>query len=308
MVRPTRRKSGQRQRRAPARYTPSNARATPRQPDSPPCQQTPGQAWRVTPGANNASSDRRPGRTIRDLERRLAELENTLASPRGPIATSPPISQDRPNGELTIGFLALPLHASVQRELMEKIGEGEFIDLADLNPARPLEPRRQDRASLSTIAWSRAYIRMMSVMLAQERADAQDLLIHMDNVLGLAQDKHQWDSYDADFRRQQVNAGYSFAHTRVELYAKAVTRANPFRQQLPQQMPGRRLANFTSSFQPGTCFRFHSPGQRCEVSNCQYAHKCPFCGARHPQYMCYRGKANQPQAKEPEKREEKTSK
>ena len=61
--------------------------------------------------------------------------------------TSPPIS-----GESTIGSYALPLQVSVQRQIMDQISQGEFVELADLNPARLLEPRRQDRTTLSS--WS----------------------------------------------------------------------------------------------------------------------------------------------------------
>ena len=84
----------------------------------------------------------------------------------------------------------------------------------------------------------------------------------MDNILGLVQDKHQWHVYDADFRRQQVNVGYSLAHTRVELYAKAVTRANHFRQQQHQQMQGRRTPNLILliSYQ-GPVFASTAPGK-----------------------------------------------
>ena len=58
-----------------------------------------------------------------------------------------------------------------------------------------------------------------------------DMMVHMDTVMGLAEQSHQRDQYDAEFRRQMVKAGYCHAQNRVELYSTAVMRPHqqPFR-------------------------------------------------------------------------------
>ena len=305
---PIKRKPTRRQRRAPRRYTPTSAgtsTSAPEANDLPPVQHTPGSSWRITPGRAQASAGSRPGRAIRDLERRLEELENSISTPSQPAVETHRSPNGRQNlGEYVISSFALPLHASVEREAMEKILQGEYIDLGSINPTRQPDPRKTERGPLSITAWARAFIRMMSVLVEHDQVNPQDMLIHLDNVLALSQDRHQWESYDTEFRRQQVNAGYSFAQTRVELYAKAVTRAPAPRYQPPFQQA--RKFQLGTGFQPGTCYRYHTPGQRCELQSCQYAHKCPHCGARHPQYMCYKTKGGQQQSKEPaEKREDK---
>ena len=193
-------------------------------------------------------------------------------------------------------YLSLtPLYTTINQELTTKIRNGEFVDLKHLAPKRSYRMESNQRAerSLSLIPWARAFLRLTSQM-AEDGTNVQDMLVHMDTVLALAEDRHAWEGYDFDFRKQQVNANYSFAHTRVELYAKAVSRGQLFR------APQNNQPKPKSEFQLGTCFKFHSPKQSCDNKNCPFLHKCPHCGGKHPQYRCFANARGRQEVQEPQ--------
>ena len=284
-------RASKRQARPPTRFTPSSSSPT-ANPAASPCTVTPiHQSQHDTPLPQPQSPYLRiqhtvnEGSLVRQLERRIQDLENSLSSP----ATQPTESNRVDDGKPRSNFIAssaLPLHMSIDKELASKASEGEYIPMQALSPHLDPDQKRADRRPLSVVGWTRGYIRLMSQLISTNTATAQDMLIHLDNVLTLAQDRHQWITYDAEFRRQQVNAGYSYSHTRVELYSKAVANQQPFRSNQTTH-PARRPP-------PGYCFRYHTPEQRCELNPCPYLHKCPTCGAKHPLFACYRARAPKP--------------
>ena len=212
-------------------------------------------------------------------------------------ATAPPQGE---SGEPPIEARALPLHTSIDKESEDKLINGDFVDMKDISPksTRGNNSNTQSRSgkSQTIIGWSRGYLRLMSQLVKAGKADTQDLLIHMDTVLSLAEDRHMWESYDHDFRSQQRKARYSYANTRVELFAKAVTRQQqPFRSMSSSRgFPKKPYAQGrqTETLQPGMCYNFHLKDNYCEDPNCTFSHTCR-CGGTHPQYRCFNNRPRQ---------------
>ena len=285
-----------RRRRPPTRYTPSQA-----------LQVTPStSSWEVTPMRPTTSrvtpvshlgqdlQQDPPISYVRSLEERVKLLES--ASPVSiPVETlqSGEFQSSQPPAGSLIGTPSLPLYTALSKEIQDKVAKGEYVDLTSLTPTShpPTDPRRPSPKFLNPVSWARAYMRLSSELIRQGKADPQSLLIHMDNVLGLAEGKHSWLDYDSSFRAQLVNAGYSFAHMRVELYAKAVSSPRPFR---PQNNNQHKRQISSSQVPIGFCYKYHLPNQRCEATPCPYSHTCPTCGARHPMYICSKNKPQRP--------------
>ena len=221
---------------------------------------------------------------VQQLEQRLSALESMTPMSNTASPQNIPTQGECHVMNNVIASHSLPLYASLPRATQEGIERGEFIELSALAPssAPPQDGKKFPKKPMSPLSWARAYIRLASEMVRQGKAEPQDLFIHMDNVLGLAEERHKWEEYDRSFRSQQVNAPYSFAQMRVELYARAVTPKQFFRQTSNQ---GQRASN-THRLPMGSCFRFHTANQRCEAIQCQYSHNCPGCGGRHPRYLC----------------------
>lgn len=277
-------KTKSRKRNPPKRFTPSTGSGpmSPKTPATSSWEVTPIRPRRATPLSRKSVPEVRDNREyVRALEDRLSALEN--ASFNHPHQHLPGEYQPRAQ---VIASKSLPLYNSVGKEIQEGVENGEFIDMHSLTPSQATgqEGKKGGNKPLTPLAWARSFIRLSSELVRQDKADVQDLFIHMDNVLGLAEDKHKWDEYDTSFRAQQVNAGYSYGEMRVELYARAVTAKQPFRQnQFQQRRP------FQGGQLPlGSCYRFHTPNQRCEAVQCQYQHTCPICGGRHPRFLCAR--------------------
>ena len=296
----------------PRRYTPTSRPA-------PAVMSTPAaSSWMVTPhpqsGIHQGIHQQSPilrvqptepnGAMVQQLERRIQELENSLNSSHH--STNPhhmPHDGEQPRANYIASY-ALPLHTTLDREVAAKISDGEFIPMTAITPNPNPDHKKSESKPLTVTAWARGYIRLMSHQIHHNLASAQDMLVHMDNVLALAQDRHQWTTYDADFRRQQVNAGYTYAHTRIELYSKAIARSQPFRptQHPPSRRPGGALPP------AGYCYKFHSQDQRCDTNPCPYSHKCPKCGSIHPQFACYRSKPQKPDQQDQEHKDKKSTK
>ena len=289
-----------RRRNPPRRFTPSAYNL----PDGPGTRTPSTSAWEVTPMRPTTRRDPSPvpdprepedyvpDDYVQQLEQRLSALESM-----SPMGNSAPTQNTTTQGECpvtqnvmqnVISSHSLPLYASLPRDTQEGIERGEFIELGALAPSNvpTHDGKKLQKKPLTPLGWARAYIRLASEMVRQGKADSQDLLIHMDNVLGLAEERHKWEEYDRSFRSQQVNASYSFAQMRVELYAKAVTPRQLFR---PGNNQGQRPSN-AQRLPMGSCFRFHTANQRCEAVQCQYSHNCPGCGGRHPRYLCAKEK------------------
>ena len=301
-------KRAKRLRHAPRRFTPSTS--TPSTPATSSWVVTPAREERraraespverraraVSPVVGNQESE-----LVQSLQERVADLEASLAQ-----ASSSPGYQSDGQGEFVrMGSEALPLFTSLDLESAHRLENGEFLDFR--STARKSLQSRTDNRPLGIMAWSRTYLRVMSHMMEKGMASPQAMMVHMDTVLGLAEQNHQWDQYDTEFRRQMVNAGYSHAQNRVELYAKAVMRPHqqPFR---GGRTPWRR--DNASGIPLGSCYLFHSPAQRCNIQGCTYSHKCPHCGGRHPMYNCNRAnsadnKRGDPQTDPKEKKQQK---
>ena len=302
-------------RRAPARYTPTTTQHTPlrrvlTEVTSPNANTPSTSRWVVTPQRAPSAprevsfEDRlsqleghlegsmaRPGSTVNDdLEARIQALEHSLQ-----------IDEPQPrrgnNGESTvpsvIGTTSLPLYSSLPREVVDIIDKDEYVEMKRLVPGQLSSSSSKDRP-IPLTSWVRAYLRFMSQKVRSDPTAMQDLLVHMDTVVSLAEDRHQWESYDQEFRRQLHNVGYPYSQTRVELYYKALTRPNR-----PQHLSNPRRQQ--GKLEVGTCFRFHTPNQRCETTNCPYKHRCPSCNGRHPQYLCSSRRQGDDQKKEDKK-------
>ena len=301
---PPRRPRAQRARQRPKRFTPStpSTRGMSAVGTSP---------WQVTPVVQPSPVLRvSQAREVQDLQARVAELEASLSQVKSPephrLETMPvrQANSEYQQHSKVIGSQALPLYTSLDQEHADQISRGEFVDLKII--ARKSHPSfaalKADQMRLPITSWSRMYLRLMSQAIKSGNADPQDLIIHMDTVLALAEEKHQWEQYDSEFRKQSVNAGYTFGHTRVELYARAVTRPQPFRTQRP--MVRRR----DQQIPLGACFLYHSQDKRCNIPNCSFSHNCHRCGGKHPQYLCGQNRGYRQESETAEPKEKKAKK
>ena len=101
--------------------------------------------------------------------------------------------------------VALPLYAGTPKDLCERIGNQEFVDMKKLSPLSALSPSK-DRPS-SITSGGRSFLRFISEKARTDPSQVQDLLVHMDTVMALSEDRHQWKAYDQEFSRQQANVG-----------------------------------------------------------------------------------------------------
>ncbi len=195
-------------------------------------------------------------------------------------ATGPANSDGKPTMQI-IGTQSLPLYTFVPNEVCKKLDDKEYIDLKSLMDKDDEQNKRSKFSQRKPIIpWLKAYIRMMSYAEKEGLHSTQHMLVHLDNVLSLAHERKDWAEYDEKFRTQSASAGYNFATTRVELYAKSVTSTNS------QKQPFRAPQSHQTRVPYGFCVQYHQPYKRCNEYQCKYSHVCPHCSSRHPMYRC----------------------
>ena len=148
---------------------------------------------------------------IRDLEQSLSLPGQAPAPAPNPYRTSFPTAalgsfvQQDGVGESghwarVIGVKALPLFTSIDKA--SKISQGDFLEMKWLAPKRP-QPQESGQLKseprLSLTAWTRAYLHLVSQLAHSGSVDVQDIWVHMDIVLALAEDRHTWESVDFEF-------------------------------------------------------------------------------------------------------------
>ncbi len=262
---------------------------------------------------------------VADMQREISGLQARIAQLQQATPHPAPTSANHAEGRPQLGNMfevqasqiglhgasvqamtsdALPLYTLLTKENRNKIASDDFIEFSSLlrdqaaeksYAMKPQEteaglvPALQEVAPkgkpLNLLGWVRAFARFMSTYTQSHPGEVQHLLIHLENVLQLAADRGDWTYYDRQFRLQKAAGGYSYGKTRIETYAKALTR------QQNQASGNFRPATGTSTKTPTSiprpyCFDYHTAGKRCSNYPCRFLHRCFKCHADHPAAYC----------------------
>ena len=193
-----------------------------------------------------------------------------------------------------VGIMAtklLPLHTMIPRDVRKAISEGDYVDFHTLKPTFSAKKDRATEASnnrtgkdksmadyMTPVQWARASLRHSSAIMMDHPEQAQALLVHMEQVLMVAEDGGDWQWYDKQFRLQKTMAPYGYDDSRLDLYSQAMAKPKP-RQQLFRAKQDIRVPK-------GFCINYHVATKRCTANPCIYSHKCFECDKAHPAFLC----------------------
>ncbi|XP_045167733.2 uncharacterized protein LOC123531018 isoform X1 [Mercenaria mercenaria] len=182
---------------------------------------------------------------------------------------------------------SIPLHASVNLKIKEKIWADEFVDFSTsfsksqesfsltITPTGISSFSQSNSRKFITIEqWTDIFAVFSSVYRQKYPDTAEQLAQYSNTVRAIAKARGNWHYYDVQFRQLRQSHPFSWDSIHHELYIKALSQKQPFRPNGPQTGQSRK-----------TCNKFNR-GDRC--TGCIYQHKCKTCSGNHPHYKCWK--------------------
>lgn len=205
------------------------------------------------------------------------------------------------------GDLIDPLSIAVTPEMREKIGEGKFVDLADLLNKTLKVPEvnkrltctedehgnlsfkavRPTKATLSIDQWTSAFHTYMSVYLEAHPEALQGMLAYLELIRGAARDhpsSFAWRQYDEQFRsKKAADPIRPWGMIDNQLWLSLFCRPPaPAAQASHSATEYTKLPNNKKE-----CFYFNGK-LGCRRENCKFSHNCSKCGSpTHAAHNCY---------------------
>ena len=203
--------------------------------------------------------------------------------------------QDQNQHKSAFTSVALPLHATVNQKVKEKIWANEYVELStvfnyDIRLTSQISLNFSDSgASLNTTSrrryitieqWTDLFAKYASVMRIKYPESAEAMAKYSDTVCFIAKSNGQWHLYDTEFRKLRQSMSLPWDMIQHELYFKCLIQKTPFRRR--QENRKASDANTSKKF----CFKFNR-GEHC--SGCAYQHPCSFCGGtNHALFKCFK--------------------
>lgn len=235
----------------------------------------------------------------------VPSVSGVSTSPSGNQFSIPALSldisriNDQNSNTSSFTSVALPLHATVNQKVKERIWANEFVELStvfsdDVKLASQVSLNFTDTgASVSTNSrkrfitieqWTDLFAKYASVFRVKYTDSSEALAKYSDTVRFIAKSNGNWHFYDSEFRKLRQSMNLPWGMIQHELYFKALIQKPSF----------RRKPEFQNSSDSGNakkfCFKFNR-GEHC--NGCSYQHACSFCGGtNHAVFRCYK-KSNQ---------------
>ena len=212
----------------------------------------------------------------------------------------------------------------VSKKLADRILAGEFVDLAELPPAkgkvRPLQSPeggvlfisahdllQQKRLIPDLATWVQCFSLYTAIICSQSPGRITDLLGYMCQIVR-ASHRFKWPSwviYDQNFRQEAAERNQTSDWARIDssLFAQCFTGQAKSSESwckschsldhlsdacpLRPPPPKRHKAASSRSQDSEICRRFNTGNGGCPFGvRCRYAHRCAKCGSDHPSKLC----------------------
>ena len=171
-------------------------------------------------------------------------------------------------------------------------------------PVLNFTPKRKQ--FLTEFEWMDAWSDFRSVYAIKFPHEQQSLNTYEKMIRGLMRLGHDWRLYDYKFRVDREYNTCDWLAIRVDLQIEvregkrstSLPRGN-FNNNQNQSSQGSQLFRGQSQgnqVEPGYCYKYHSPTERCNAPQCKYLHTCPRCSRRHPAFLPCNANPRQNQA------------
>ena len=257
-----------------------------------------------------------PPPLIQTTSHNIAQLlSNTSTPSAGAPSTAANISAQHMVGH------GLP---PVSKKLADRIRAGEFIDLAELPPAkgkvRPIQSPeggvllvsahdllQQKRLIPDLATWVQCFSLYTAIVCSQSPERITDLLGYMCQIVR-ASHRFKWPSwiiYDQNFRQEAAEHNQTSDWARIDssLFAQCFTGQSKSSESwckschsldhlsdaCPLRPPPAKRPKALSSrpYDSEVCRRFNTSNGGCPFgARCRYAHRCTKCGGDHPSKLC----------------------
>lgn len=150
-------------------------------------------------------------------------------------------------------------------------------------PSFTLLPRKS--RSLTELEWISAFDDYTAIYVRKYPEEVGSLITYGKFVKNLMAKRLNWSMYDSRFRKDREFSLCPWTTIRIDLQIQASF--PPQSNNFPQNREIKRVfsqPSQISNIPVGYCFKFHTPGQYCQNTNCQFKHACPNCNKHHPIY------------------------
>lgn len=212
--------------------------------------------------------------------------------------------------EVNSRMVSLPLSAGVPLKVMEKIWEGEFVEMSQLislkdddwaEKSYKLKTTKDGSVKLSDADkprwltydnWRRAFDKFTAIMSLKYPLITPKLVKYANIVTEIHARGGNFQYYDRQFRmlKQSVDVAWDIMHTELWLLAIMSKRGTA-----PLSKMGNQSGNWGTKFSSqnhggseqargipkGYCYAFHSRSQCSQGSQCKFNHLCFRCGGQH---------------------------
>lgn len=209
---------------------------------------------------------------------------------------------------------SLPLAYHVTERVKNQVTTHQYVDLksllpgdkglkytiklnegSDSQPSVHFESNSNASYIRDIEVWSTAFHIFQAIYLQVYPSMAVPLLKYSETIRDLAKrfGFYAAQYYDQTFRQlKQAEPSLPWERVHVELWVKASSTRNSFRNSVYQPTTQSRVTQARSAFQAptnvpkGFCWSFHRQGVRCFRQQCPYKHLCPNCYTPHPIFTC----------------------
>ena len=210
-----------------------------------------------------------------------------------------------PQNKPSFTSASLPLHATVNQKVKEKIWSNEFIELStvfedDLRMNSNISlnftetgatvvtnPRKR---FITIEQWTDTFAKYASVMRIKYSESAEALAQYSATVRSIAKSNGNWYYYDTQFRKLRHSTPMPWDVIQHELYFRSLNHKPSFRGRQGFQSQNSTQNQNATPNQNSTprkfCFKFNR-GEHC--GGCSFQHACSFCGGtNHAVTRCFK--------------------
>lgn len=218
-----------------------------------------------------------------------------------------------PQNKSSFTSVSLPLHATVDQKIREKIWANEYVELStifsddlrftsnislnftDTGASVVTNPRKR---FMNIEQWTDAFAKYSSVMRIKYPESADALAQYSATVRSIAKSNGNWHYYDTQFRKLRQTTPMAWDVIQHELYFRSLNQNTSFHGRQGFQSQGFRNQGFQTqglqnqnflsqnSTSRKVCFKFNR-GEHC--AGCAFQHACSHCGGvNHAVFKCFK--------------------
>ena len=163
----------------------------------------------------------------------------------------------------------------------------DFTEILDPNTRKSKSKSKVSKA-LTLAQWTKTFNSYAAVYIRKFPQAAQALFSYSTFILELAENGHDWSTYDTLFRKERVGGKFPFNGLRQDLAFKAVAGKRTTSMYHERKREGGPTAKH---YKYGFCTAFNNQDSYCASdSHCRYRHRCTICEGAHPGYLHPRSK------------------